>query len=72
MCDSDVIKPSHLELRAVAPTSAVGEPIETLEDSERKNIADAIYACNGNLSMAAKKLGITRQTLYNKIKRFGL
>lgn len=72
MCDSDVIKPSHLELRTVAPTSAVGEPIVTLEDSERKNIADAIYACNGNLSMAAKKLGITRQTLYNKIKRFGL
>ena len=72
MCDSNIIKPSHLELRTVMPTTPTGDDIVPLEDSERKNVADAIYACNGNLSLAAQKLGITRQTLYNKIKRFGL
>ena len=71
MCNDDIITPSHLELRTIEPTTATGT-IMSLEDLERKTIADTIYACNGNLSMAAQKLGITRQTLYNKIKRFGL
>lgn len=29
-------------------------------------------ACAGNLSAVAAQLGITRQTLYNKMKKFGL
>ena len=44
----------------------------TLEEVERKAISDAMNSCDGNLSIVAQKLGITRQTLYNKIKRFGL
>lgn len=72
MCNNDIIIPSHLELRSMEPTSTTTDPIMPLEDLERKTISDAIYACNGNLSMVAQKLGITRQTLYNKIKRFGL
>lgn len=72
MCNNDIIIPSHLELRSMEPISTTTDPIMPLEDLERKTISDAIYACNGNLSMVAQKLGITRQTLYNKIKRFGL
>ena len=71
MCNDDTINPSHLELRTIAQPAG-NEPIIPLEDMERKTIADAIHACNGNLSMVAQKLGITRQTLYNKIKRYGL
>lgn len=44
----------------------------TLEDMERVMIAEAIRLCNGNLSAASTRLGITRQTLYNKMKRYGL
>lgn len=72
MCNNDIIIPSHLELRSMEPISTTTDPIMPLEDLERKTISDAIYACNSNLSMVAQKLGITRQTLYNKIKRFGL
>jgi DNA-binding NtrC family response regulator len=43
----------------------------TLEDMEKRMINQAIDKNNGNLSAAAEQLGITRQTLYNKIKKLG-
>jgi DNA-binding NtrC family response regulator len=71
MCDDNVINPEHLALYH-SVTSSVTDTNATLEDIERKAIADAINSNNGNLSLVAQKLGITRQTLYNKIKRYGL
>ena len=71
MCDDNVINPEHLGLYQ-SVTSSVPDTNATLEDIERKAIADAINSNNGNLSLVAQKLGITRQTLYNKIKRYGL
>jgi DNA-binding NtrC family response regulator len=41
----------------------------TLQEMEANLITQAINSCQGNLSAAAQKLGITRQTLYNKIKK---
>ena len=52
------------------PPSAPHKP--TLEEMERRMIAEAIADNGGNLSAAATQLGITRQTLYNKIKRHNL
>lgn len=43
----------------------------TLEEMEKRMINQAIDKNNGNLSAAAEQLGITRQTLYNKIKKQG-
>jgi DNA-binding NtrC family response regulator len=43
----------------------------TLEEMEKRMINKAIDKNNGNLSAAAEQLGITRQTLYNKIKKIG-
>jgi transcriptional regulator of acetoin/glycerol metabolism len=71
MCDDNVINPEHLGLYH-SVTSSAPDTNATLEDIERKAIADAINSNNGNLSLVAQKLGITRQTLYNKIKRYGL
>ena len=44
----------------------------TLEDMEKAMIRKALDKCGGNLSAVAAQLGITRQTLYNKMKKFGL
>ncbi len=43
-----------------------------LADVEKQTIIEAIDKCDGNLTKAAKVLGITRKTLYNKIERYGL
>jgi transcriptional regulator with PAS, ATPase and Fis domain len=44
----------------------------TLEEMEKKLIAEAIKKHDNNLSIVASKLGITRQTLYNKLKKYDL
>ena len=47
-------------------------PAVSLTDWEFHGIKTALQHCAGNISMAAKKLGITRTTLYKKMDRFGL
>lgn len=69
MCDGDIILLNHIELHT--PQCPLNEN-QTLEEMERQTIANAIAQCGGNLSQVAQQLGITRQTLYNKIKRYGL
>lgn len=49
-----------------------GKNVSTLEEMEVQMIRKALDACSGNLSAVASQLGITRQTLYNKMKKFGL
>jgi DNA-binding NtrC family response regulator len=44
----------------------------TLEEMEREMIAFSLKKYEGNLSIVAKKLGVTRQTLYNKLKKYDL
>lgn len=43
--------------------------VVTLDEMEADHIRRTIDRCHGNLSEAAKLLGISRQTLYNKMKR---
>lgn len=43
----------------------------TLEDIERKAIAEALEKSGGNLTSAARYLGITRQTLYRRMDKYG-
>lgn len=52
-----------------------GSPLKeatTLEEMEYNMIKKAMDKYNGNLSLVASQLGISRQTLYNKIKRYEL
>jgi DNA-binding NtrC family response regulator len=44
----------------------------TIEEMERKLIGNILQKSGSNLSAAAEMLGITRQTLYNKMKKYNL
>ena len=44
----------------------------TLEEMERQFIAEVLREEKGNLSLAAQRLAISRQTLYNKIRKYSL
>ncbi len=44
----------------------------TLDEMEKDMIANALKMHHGNFSAASNQLGVTRQTLYNKMKRYGL
>jgi DNA-binding NtrC family response regulator len=45
---------------------------ETLEEMEKKMIVSTLNKNGHNQGKTAEQLGITRQTLYNKIKRYGI
>ena len=71
----DVITPDDLQLSERyrhAPEGVLGDDSVncTLEDMEIKMITNALKKYEGNMSLVAKSLGITRQTLYNKMKRY--
>ena len=44
----------------------------SLHDNERQQIDAALAACDGNKTLAARRLGISRATIFRKIKKFGL
>lgn len=46
----------------------MSEFIETLEDIERAHIRRALRLCGGNVTKTAYLLGISRATLYRKLK----
>ncbi len=56
-------------LRKLKDVLDAGDEMATLDEVEADHIRRALDRCHGNLSKAADLLGITRQTLYNKMKR---
>lgn len=55
------------------PTTSLNTIFEgTIEEMERKMISKVLQKSSSNLSAAAQQLGITRQTLYNKMKKYKL
>lgn len=54
------------------PTSTTSQPSSTLEEMEKTIIIKALKENNGNQSRTAKALGITRDILRYRIKKYGL
>jgi len=71
VCESDLVDANDLSI-----AQKEGEPppphpsLTALEDVERDAIVRALKETGGNKLVAARRLGIGRQTLYNKIKQY--
>ena len=57
---------------AQAAAEASNDGPSTLEDMEIQTIRRVLEQSERNLSVAAEKLGVSRQTLYNKMKKYGI
>jgi transcriptional regulator of acetoin/glycerol metabolism len=62
---------THAKVLHFAKSSGSGT-VETMEQLEAKAIEAAIVQFKGNLTEAAKALGIGRATLYRKVKHFSI
>jgi len=67
--------PSKLE-EAVASAAQEAEPAEprfiTLSEMERQLITETLIKCEGNQTLASEKLGISRSTLWRKMKEYDI
>jgi transcriptional regulator with PAS, ATPase and Fis domain len=67
-----LIMPEDLGLEAAAPRQAPIDVTLSLDEVEHRHIAAVLHHGGGNVTQAARTLGIDRVTLYNKIKKYGL
>ena len=68
LSEGDMLEPDDFRLEAKASESTETGP-KTLEEMELVMIQKALDQHDGNYSAAAEQLGISRQTLYNKLKK---
>ena len=76
LCEDADISAADLSITNAPVSFVPGEETDTsftlLEGVERNTIVQTLKAVGGNKLEAAKRLGIGRQTLYNKIKAYGI
>ena len=77
LTDGQYIEASHLpDFAQEVKVEVVVAPVKyvefTLFDLEKKHIVDTLGHLNGNKTRAAKALGITVKTLYNKLHSYGM
>jgi two-component system, NtrC family, response regulator HydG len=70
MCDSLVLKPADFAFSSAVKPIINSEM--TLDEMEKKLISDSLKRYSNNISVVSGKLGVTRQTLYNKMKKYEL
>jgi len=78
MADNGLVRsadlPEHVSaktLRRALPDRSASEFI-SLDEMEKRLILDTLTRCHGNQTIAAKKLGISRSTLWRKISKHGI
>ncbi len=71
MAQGEMVRSVDLSLRSGAPASGRLEEM-TLEEVERLLIQKALSRFDGNVSQAAKALGLSRSALYRRLSSYGL
>ncbi len=71
LTESDTLSPDDF-LFETKNNADIGFQSLNLEEVEKQTVNQALTKFKGNLSQAAKELGITRKTLYAKLEKYGL
>ena len=73
MSDNEIIGKDDLQIddSQLVNSQNVAQNV-TLEDAEEQVIRNAMKKYNGNLSLVAKALNISRPTLYHRLKKYGI
>jgi DNA-binding NtrC family response regulator len=58
------------DLRFEASSESAGEDVLTLDEMERRHVEHVVQLEHGNIDRAAARLGVSRSTLYLKLKRY--
>jgi DNA-binding NtrC family response regulator len=69
LSESAILRPEDLYLKNSGSIKD-SEHFSTLEEMEKKMIQQALEKNSGNFTAAAEQLGVTRQTLYNRLKKY--
>ncbi len=76
MVPDEEIRPDHLDLRPGVTRLALPDELLPLKEArasfERGYIEQVVEACGGNMSQAAKVLGLERSHLYRKLRALGV
>ena len=68
----DSLPPRLFVAHAAADDHSTPASVLTLQEVERRALAQALEASGNNITQAARALGINRVTLHRKLKRYGL
>jgi two-component system response regulator HydG len=71
LAEGSTITPADITFYTKSPARGEAE-VFNLEENEKKIISLALSRFKGNISLTAKKLGINRSTLYDKMKKYAL
>ena len=74
LVESGLIEADDLpdEVRTVTPGQEQQPPVAgDLRAAERQAILTQVRSCDGNLTQAARRLGIARSTLYLRLAKYG-
>ena len=73
LSDGTTLTAKDIQLeQAKAGAPAAGTLKEVSDAEEERMVREAVARSNGNISSAAKALGVSRPTLYAKMKKYGL
>ena len=70
-CTKGSIEPPHLPPDLTRSSVSV-PPVAPTDDHHKQALIQALAQANGNKSLAAKMLGVSRVTVWNRIHRYGL
>ena len=72
LSDSEILKPEDLIFSTTKPKPTETRKPVTLKEIEKQAIREAMENNHGSILKVAKELGLTRQTVYNKLLKYDL